>query len=106
MVQQLNSGVLLMEANIDRPVISAAFPDNGAGKSICCQLIVLLAYLCMARRLMPWDFISPGCWGDVRIYDALEVHGALGLHGALELLSGWCQGACPIRKISMVQRWL
>ena len=40
MVQYLNSGVLLMEANIECQVILAAFPDYGAEKSLCCHLIV------------------------------------------------------------------
>ena len=33
MAQQLNSGVLSMEANIDCPVISAAFPTTAPGKA-------------------------------------------------------------------------
>ena len=40
MVQYLNSGVLLMEANIECQVILAAFPDYGTEKSLCCHLIV------------------------------------------------------------------
>ena len=62
-----------MEVNIDCPEISAAFPDYGAGKSLCCApcLIVHRAHAHRApclivhgEDLTPWDFISPGCWGE------------------------------------------
>ena len=97
MVQHPHSGVILMEANIESTVILAAFPDYGAGKSLCCHLIancVAVPDYGAGNTLDVNFFIARGrtfClepWVGVRIHDALEVHVALGLHGPWELLGG------------------